>query len=186
MICVFRHHLPSAQAHILAGVLSSGGISAAVTGDIADQLYGGTPMLDCVVIVPEDEIEEAEAFLRADFTGEPPDSDIPAETCPSDGDPPGIGTLLCATLCLAPLAALIPALLVELQVLGNHPSSLQPVLLGMARAYFESLLLLIIYLPFFAIGTGLSLRIIRGYRSGSLLFLLMVKGLLLFFLLPIL
>lgn len=171
--------MPAAQAHILAGALSSGGFSAAVTGDIADQLYGGTPMLDCLVIVPEEEMEEAESFLRADFTEEPLDTDILVETSPPDGDPPGTGVILYATFCIAPFAALISALLVGFQVLGAHPSSLQPVLAGMALMYFRSLLVLICGLPLVAIGAGLLLLIIRGYRNGRLLCRLMVGGLLL-------
>ncbi len=170
MSCVFRHHLPAAQAHILAGVLSSGGISAAVTGDIADQLYGGMPLLDCLVIVPEDEVEEAEAYLRSDFSEEPLDADIPFESCPPNGDPPGIGAILFGTLCLAPLAALIPTLLVGFRILGYHSASLHPILMGMVHTYFSSLILLICCLPIFAIGAGLLLRILRGYCSGSRVF----------------
>lgn len=77
MSCVYRHHLSSTQAHIVAGILNSNGVAAAVAGDIAEQIYGGVPMLDCVVIVPEEELEEAEAVLRTDFPDEPPDTDIP-------------------------------------------------------------------------------------------------------------
>lgn len=167
MSCVFRHHLSSSQAHILAGVLSSNGVTAAVTGDIADQIYGGTPMLDCVVIVPEEETEEAEAVLRTGFTDEPPAPDIPAETCPPDGDPPGVGDILFSTLCLAPLAALIPAVLAAFQILTYQPRTLKPVLDIFVHTYLHSLQLLIGCLPFLALGAGLLLRIIRGYRRGS-------------------
>ncbi|MBN8422787.1 MAG: DUF2007 domain-containing protein [Verrucomicrobia bacterium] len=167
MSCVFRHHLSSSQAHILAGVLSSNGVTAAVTGDIADQIYGGTPMLDCLVIVPEEEMEEAEAVLRTGFTEEPPTPDIPAETCPPDGDPPGVGDILFTTLCLAPLAALIPAVLSAFQILRYQPRTLKPVLDIFVHTYLDSLQVLIGCLPFLALGAGLLLRIIRGYRRGS-------------------
>jgi|GEM_PF-1991450 len=167
MSCVFRHHLSSSQAHILAGVLTSNGVTAAVTGDIADQIYGGTPMLDCVVIVPEEEMEEAESVLRTGFTDEPPAEDIPMETCPPDGDPPGVGDILFGTLCLAPLAALVPSALSALQVLTYHPRTLKPVLDVLVHTYLDSLKVLIVCLPFLALGAGLLLRLIRGYRRGS-------------------
>ena len=79
---IFRSHLPYCQAHILAGVLSSGGIPATVAGDMVANIYGEIPVLDCVVMVHEDQVEEAEAFLCADFIGEAPDQDIPTESCP--------------------------------------------------------------------------------------------------------
>jgi hypothetical protein len=148
-----------------------------------EYLYGGTPMVDCVVIVPEDEVEEAEAFLRSDFGEEPLDPDIPAETCPPDGDPPGIGAILYATLFLAPIASIIPALLVALRALMNHSSSLQPVIEGFGFTYFRGLLFLFCCLPLVAIGAGLLLRIIRGYRNGSRLCRLMVNALLILLLL---
>ncbi|MDB6004506.1 MAG: hypothetical protein JWR15_1493 [Prosthecobacter sp.] len=140
-------------------------------------------MVDCVVIVPEDEMEEAEAFLRADFREEPLDTDIRAETCPPDGDPPGIGVILYATLYLAPIASIIPALLAALRALMNHPSSLQPVIEGFAFMYLRGLLFLFCCLPVVAIGAGLLLRIIRGYRNGSRICRLIVKALLLLLLL---
>lgn len=172
---IFRSHLPYSQAHILAGALSSGGISAAVGGEITAHLYGGTPLLDCTVLVPEDQVEEAEAFLSADVGEEPLDPDIPVESCPPNGDPPGIGAILCGTLLIAPLAAVIPALLVGLRILGNQPALLEPVLKAMASTYFTSLLLLLVSLPVIAIGAGLLLPIIRGYRRGSVLCRVMVR-----------
>ncbi len=167
MSCVFRHHLSSTQAHIVAGILNSNGVTAAVAGDIADQIYGGVPMLDCVVIVPEEELEEAEAVLRTDFPDEPPDTDIPAESCPPDGDPPGVGPILCGMLWLAPIAALAPALLTGLQIFSTRPRTLQPILERIVFTYLHTLLGLMVLVPVYAIGAGLLLRIIRGYRNGS-------------------
>ncbi len=178
MSLIFRSHLPYSQAHILAGALASGGIPAAVAGDLAAHLYGGTSLLDCVVMVPEDWEEEAEAFLRADLVEEPPDPNLPAETCPPDGDPPGMGAILYATLCLAPFAAALPALLAGIQVFGEHATSLQPALVAMAHMYVEGLVVLLVCLPLHALGAGLLLRIIRGYKRGSRLSRLLVKGLL--------
>lgn len=183
MSCVFRHHLSFSQAHILAGVLSSNGVTAAVTGDIADQIYGGTPMLDCVVIVPEEEVEEAESVLRTGFTEEPPAADLPLETSPPDGDPPGAGAILFGTLCLAPLAALVPAVLSALQVLTYQPRTLKPIVDALVLTYLHSLYALVWCLPFLALGAGLLLRIIRGYRNGSWACRLVVNALLILLLL---
>ncbi len=164
---IFRSHLPYSQAHILAGALSSGGISAAVGGEMTAQIYGGTPLLDCTVLVPEDQVEEAEAFLSSDVSEEVPAPDIPAESCPPDGEPPGIGAILYGTLCLAPFAAVIPSLLTGMRILNDRIDSLEPVVRGVVFAYFTSLLTIVIALPLVAIGAGLLLRIVRGYRRGS-------------------
>lgn len=172
---IFRSHLPYSQAHIMAGALSSGGISAAVAGDIATHLYGETPMLDCVVMVPEDQVEEAEAFLCADFAEEPPDTNMPMESCPPNGDLPGIGTILYGTLRLAPGAAIVPSLLVGIQTFETHPTSLLPILTAIALTYLLSLFILIGCLPFFSVGAGLLLHILRGYRSDSRIFRLVAS-----------
>lgn len=164
---IFRSHLPYSQAHILAGALSSGGISAAVGGEMTAQIYGGTPLLDCTVLVPEDQVEEAEAFLSSDVSEEVPAPDIPAESCPPDGDPPGIGAILYGTLCLAPFAAVIPSLLTGMRILTHRIDSLEPVVRGVVFAYFTSLLTIVIALPLIAIGAGVLLGVIRGYRRGS-------------------
>lgn len=179
MSCVFRHHLSFWRAHIVAGVLASNGVTAGVAGDIITQVYGGMSMIDCVVIVPEEELEEAEAVLRNEFFEEPPDPEIPAESCPPDGDPPGVGPILYCMLFLAPFAALVPALLTGLHVFSTRPRFLQPILEGIVFTYLDTLLGLIVFVPVYAIGAGLLLRIIRGYRRGSWLCRIIVKIILL-------
>jgi hypothetical protein len=167
---IFRSHLPYCQAHILAGALSSGGISAAVAGDMAAHIYGEILALDCVVMVPEDQVEEAEAYLCSDFAGEPPDSNILVESCPPNGDLPGIGIILYGTLRIAPVAAFIPALLVGIQTFATHPTSPLSILAAMVLMYFSSLLFLIWCLLFYSVGAGLLLHILRRYLSGSTVF----------------
>lgn len=172
---IFRSHLPYSRAHILAGALSSAGISAAVGGDNSAHLYGGIPMLDCTIMVPEDQVEEAEAFLKAEVGDEPPEANIPGETCPPNADLPGIGAVFLGGLCCAPFAAVIPALLAGLRSLANHPTSLEPVVKAMGSAYLASLLLIVASLPVVAIGAGLLLRIVQGYRDGSVISRTMVR-----------
>jgi hypothetical protein len=54
-----------------------------------------------------------------------------------------------------------------MRILNDRIDSLEPVLRGVVFAYFTSLLTIVIALPLVAIGAGLLLRIVRGYRRGS-------------------
>jgi len=153
----------------MAGVLAANGVNAAAAGDISAQIYGGVSMLDCVVIVPEEELEEAEAVLRTGFTEEPPAPDIPAETCPPDGDPPGIRIILYGTARLAPWAALIPTLLVWLQLTYNSHYTWSELFRLLPSLYLRNLLFLVFCLFPFSIGAGILLHILRK-RRGHLVF----------------
>ncbi|MGV3660260.1 MAG: hypothetical protein ACO1TE_08740 [Prosthecobacter sp.] len=172
MTSVIRQHLPPAQAHILAGVLSSAGIPAHVWGYEAAHIYGEMAIGGCSVVIDDEQWEEAEAVLNStDFAPkEPPaedGTDALAETCPPDGDLPGIGIILYATLRLAPLAALVPAALFGLRILAFHDGSLGEILRGIISVYLQSLLALVLLLPMFAIGAGLLLWLIPSYRRGE-------------------
>lgn len=179
MSLVFRHHLSSSHAHILAGVLATHGIPAAVVGDLAAPLYGGTPLLDCSLAVPQDFVEEAEHVLRSAITEEPPDDSLPPEQGPSDGDPPGVGAVLCASLLLA-AAGFAVHVFVELLFIFATYASPEGYLSGALQPlFFRELPGLMIAALLHAVGAGLLLRIIRGYRRGSLFYRVIVKTLLL-------
>lgn len=179
MLSVIRQHLPPSQAHILAGVLSSSGIDAHVWGDQAAHIYGEMVTGGCSVAIDEQHREDAEALLGCtDFADEPSaaDSDAPAETCPPNGDLPGVGTILYGSLRLAPLAVLIPTALYGIHVFATYDVSLGQMLRAMASAYLQSLLALAICLPLYATGAGLLLLLIPAYRRGEPVFGLIAKA----------
>lgn len=183
MIAVIRQHLPPARAHILAGVLSSAGIKADVWGDQAAHNYGELVTGGCSVAIDDEQREEAEEVLgAADFAWEgapAADTEMPAETCPPNGDLPGIGVILYGTLRLAPLAAIIPAVLVGIEMWGLSRSSFEHAFRGMISVYVQSLVVLAISLPIYATGAGLLLYLIPAYRRGSRVVGLVAKAIVL-------
>lgn len=178
MSLVLRRHLSHSQAHILVGVLASGGISSLVVGDLACQLYGGTTILDCVVLVPEEEMEDAENFLRSDLADEPIDETVPPEQGPPDGDPPGIGDILPASVLLFSACFAARAFLVIMMTITTHISPEGHLRQAMTLLLFTELPFLVVCMVIHSIGAGLLLKIIRGYRRGSLFCRIVVKALL--------
>lgn len=178
MSLVFRHHLSHSQAHILAGVLAANDVPALVVGDLAANLYGGIPALDCSVMVPEELLEDAENLMRSDFAGEPPDDSLPPEQCPSDGDPPGVGVMLCASLLLGAAGLAVHTFILILSILATHTSPEGYLHMALRTLVFVELPALVVGMLIHAVATGLLLRIIRGYRRGSLISRAVVKALL--------
>jgi hypothetical protein len=178
MSLVFRHHLSPSHAHILAGVLATHGIPTAVVGDLAAPLYGGNPLLDCSLGVPQDLVEEAEAVLRSDFVEEPPDGSLLPEQGPPDGDPPGIGAMLCASLLLAAAGFAVRVFIVLLSIFATSTSPEGYLRMALRALFLVELPALLVGALIHAVVAGLLLRIIRGYRRGALFSRVVVKTLL--------
>lgn len=178
MSLVFRHHLSHSQAHILVGMLASGGIPSLVVGDLACRLYGGTTILDCVVLVPEEQAEDAENFLRSGVADEFIDDTLPPEEGPPDGDPPGIGDILPASALLFSACFAVRAFLVILTAITTHISPEGHLRKAMSALLLTELPLLIVCVVICAVGFGPLLKIIRGFRHGSRCCRIVVKALL--------
>jgi hypothetical protein len=178
MSLVLRHHLSHSQAHILAGVLAAHDIPAWVVGDLTAHLYGGTPVLDCALRVPQAVADDAEELLRSDFAAEAPVDSLPPEQGPPDGDPPGIGAMLCASLLLAAAGFAVHVLAVTLSIFATHTSPEGYLRMALHTVFFLELPALLVGALVHAVGAGLLLRIIRGYRRGTRFSRVVVKTLL--------
>lgn len=143
-------------------MLASGGIPSLVVGDLACHLYGGTTILDCVVLVPEEQAEDAENFLRSGFADELID-----DTPPPEEGPPGIGDILPASALLFSACFAVRAFLVILTAITTHISPEGHLREAMSALLLTELPLLIVCVVICAVGFGLLLKIIRGFRQGS-------------------
>lgn len=142
MIAVLHRHVPPHEAQIMVGALCGAGFHAHVLDFHAAHLYGALVFRGCRVVVDEEEVEEAQAFLLAPPEDEVPASNLPSELCSGDGGPPGFGVLLFGAFWLVVFASLSLALFltvayvpaaymavaVPLLFLGMVPPLLPPIL----------------------------------------------------------
>ena len=133
------------------------------------------------MVVQEDEQVEAEAFLSAQPNGEAPDSEIIPETAPCDGDPPGVSTLLYCSLWLALWAAGILTtvasclLFLGLMMAGKLPDTMLHLPGAILMTFCQHVMTCGLNFALVAIGSGLLLRIIKGFRAGSKACLVLIR-----------
>ena len=172
MIHLLRQHLAPVQANILVGALRAAGFRADVWGVHAAHLYGDLATGGCALVVDAETGGDAEAFLNA-----PPDESLDEpmgsiESCPTNANPPSLGTVMYVG---AGLALIFSSLVAVASGLGrlvhglhsNASAHLLPVPIVVVKAFLASLVASTNFVILFAMITGPLLLILRGYQVGS-------------------
>ena len=164
MLAIFQRRLAAHEAHVLAGVLRSSGVPAYVWGENAAHFYGGLALGGCIVAVDEADLNEAAEVVKA-VPDELGDQTALENGVAVDAGPPGILDLLCfgfmASLCAAGLMSALTAV-------WSFYCGVQGWAWEGIRTLIATLLAGIVWSILFAVGEGLMLQIVRGYRTGSL------------------
>lgn len=164
MLTIFRRHLAPHEAHVLAGMLCASDVPAYVWGENTAHVYGDMALGGCIVAVDDACLAEAAEVLKM-----VPDDDLNSQTGEAsqqtfDAGPPGILDLFCFGLMVSLGAAALLSLLGMSWSLymGEHGW-----VWGCMRTLSSTLLIGLLWSTIFSIGAGLLLKIVRGYRAGS-------------------
>jgi hypothetical protein len=166
MPLVLRNHLAPHEAHIMAGSLRSAGVPAYVWGDQTAHLYGHLALGGCQVAVDEDSLAQAEEVLKAipeDYLDDTVTSST-AETFDA-GPPRTLDLLYFGLIASVGLAAAMTILALAYAFALGAVVRLDESLRGFVSMLAAGMVWSII----FAVGEGLLLGIVRGYRNGSMI-----------------